>query len=632
MADFTGTSGPDDLAVSGGDPTNRLIGLAGDDTLRGGAFRDRFFVGQGVDIASGGDRDDDYHYILRYESLYINEFESASTTLNRNDELILFTSPGHPDPAEDFGLEYVRDAFFQLADETTPLATPGRENLQGENAFIQTDTGVIEIFDQYGGEDNSDTQDGIEFISYRFTNRSGSTTQRRFEISSEFEVFTGTQTGDSSNEFFFGTRGADRIFGNSGDDLIFTGDGDDQVQGGNGVDHIVASRGNNLLDGGSSGDWYYWNRDYTAVNLVEESTGSSDDNLIASFRVDELGFARVDGAGPVRDLLLGYRVPNPGNAETSSFRFDGHFSQFNDFFGVEFLRFDGKWFRTQTDFARNGGAEGDFLVMPGDVGGRMAGRGGDDALFGSDLRERLIGGGGADFLSGEGGNDVLRGGAGDDTLRGGAGRDALVGNGGNDTADYRFSAAGVTIDLGRGIARGGDARGDRLQGIESVTGSAQVDALYGDGGRNTLFGLWGNDRLWGRGGSDTLDGGARNDRLWGGNGQDELFGAAGNDVLRGQAGNDTLVGERGDDTMIGGAGRDHFVVGGGSGSDLIRDFRDGLDRLVIDNGDTGVGPTGFADLTTRQEGADLLVTFEGGRVLLRNFDEDEFTQADVIFA
>ena len=51
---------------------------------------------------------------------------------------------------------------------------------------------------------------------------------------------------------------------------------------------------------------------------------------------------------------------------------------------------------------------------------------------------------------------------------------------------------------------GGDAEGDRLQGIENLTGSAHGDLLTGDGGNN-LFELGaGADVVNGAGGMDTV--------------------------------------------------------------------------------------------------------------------------------
>jgi Ca2+-binding RTX toxin-like protein len=59
--------------------------------------------------------------------------------------------------------------------------------------------------------------------------------------------------------------------------------------------------------------------------------------------------------------------------------------------------------------------------------------------------------------------------------------------------------------------------------------------------------------------------------------------AQGNDTLNGGKGSDTLIGGKGSDTLIGGTGRtrDFFVLETGKGTDIIRDFQNGRDRLGI---------------------------------------------------
>lgn len=59
--------------------------------------------------------------------------------------------------------------------------------------------------------------------------------------------------------------------------------------------------------------------------------------------------------------------------------------------------------------------------------------------------------------------------------------------------------------------------------------------------------------------------------MFGGSGDDALFGGGGKDVLRGGTG---------DDILHGGDGADKFVFD--SGQDVIRDFTDDVDTIVID--------------------------------------------------
>ncbi|MFZ4758794.1 MAG: beta strand repeat-containing protein, partial [Burkholderiaceae bacterium] len=137
----------------------------------------------------------------------------------------------------------------------------------------------------------------------------------------------------------------------------------------------------------------------------------------------------------------------------------------------------------------------------------------------------------ADTLRGDASGNALQGGLGNDTLEGRAGADTLTGGDGSDTASYSSSAVGVTVDLSLTGAQtsAGDASGDRLAGIENLSGSSLDDVLRGDAAANLLWGQAGHDSLGGAGGADLLIGGAGDDVLQGGAGADTLNGGAGAD-------------------------------------------------------------------------------------------------------
>jgi len=253
---------------------------------------------------------------------------------------------------------------------------------------------------------------------------------------------------------------------------------------------------------------------------------------------------------------------------------------------------------------------------------------------GNGLNNVITGGAGNDTLRGEAGDDHLIGGAGSDLLVGGIDADVLDGGAGSDTVSYAESIWRVTVDLSTGIARGGDAEGDTLIGIENLIGSAHNDVLIGDGSSNRLEGGAGSDTLDGGAGSDTLVGGVGDDTyrvdnandsvvegigggtdtvrsslfsyslgnqvenltlvgpnaVYGygnglanvltGNGlANHLYGYTGNDTLHGGAGDDTLDGGAGQDVLVGGTGHDIYVVDSagdtvteqaGEGTDLVR--------------------------------------------------------------
>lgn len=157
------------------------------------------------------------------------------------------------------------------------------------------------------------------------------------------------------------------------------------------------------------------------------------------------------------------------------------------------------------------------------------------------------GGNGNDWMAGNGGADRLHGGAGHDNILGGFGNDTLFGGNGNDT----------------------------------LRGEMGNDRLDGGNGADLILGGKGYDIIFGRQGADKLLGGAGHDRIDGGAGNDWLRGEFGNDTLIGGAGNDTLHGGFGDDVLNGNGGYDVFVFQKGFGRDVINQYEEGHDRILI---------------------------------------------------
>lgn len=206
----------------------------------------------------------------------------------------------------------------------------------------------------------------------------------------------------------------------------------------------------------------------------------------------------------------------------------------------------------------------------------------------------LTGTSGADVIVGSSGADRIATGDGNDRGLGGAGNDTLLGQGGNDR-----------------LYGGADA--DRLYGQDGF------DFLAGGTGNDTLLGGAGNDRLYGNNGTDVLVGGG--DR-------DVLFGGAGNDRMLGQGGTDYLTGGAGNDVMIGGSGRDVFRFAANSGRDVVKDFTDRQDKIVLIGDDDGL-----SDLQIRQyAGGKASISHDGGLIILLNVDVDTLGATDFVFA
>ena len=154
-----------------------------------------------------------------------------------------------------------------------------------------------------------------------------------------------------------------------------------------------------------------------------------------------------------------------------------------------------------------------------------------------------------------------------------------------------------------------------------LIGTTRDDALSGNEKDNYIEGKLGNDRLLGEDGDDTLKGGNHNDTLFGDNGNDLLFGGNGEDSLEGNSGNDTLeaganndrlLGRSGNDLLFGGAGNDtlwgnegsdrfELTRGNNIGSDLIKDYQDGVDKFLLSDR-FNLGRLEFSDLSLSQNG------------------------------
>ena len=183
--------------------------------------------------------------------------------------------------------------------------------------------------------------------------------------------------------------------------------------------------------------------------------------------------------------------------------------------------------------------------------------------------ENVSGSAFADKLTGNSKNNVLSGLAGADKLSGGAGAD---------TANYSASKTGVTVNLGLASEQDskGDASGDTLTSIESVTGSNFADLLTGTGKSNVITGLAGNDTLTGNGGNDK------------------------------------------------------FVFAKGFGKDTITDFTEGKGLGDVIRLSMGTSFDSFAEITshTTQRGDDTVITFNANTTLTLDLVQKSALAAD----
>ena len=204
----------------------------------------------------------------------------------------------------------------------------------------------------------------------------------------------------------------------------------------------------------------------------------------------------------------------------------------------------------------------------------------------------------SDAIAGQSGNNIVRGGAGDDFL---------VSNDGNDTV---FGGAGNDLILGAdsSFAAESDSNGN--------------DLLIGNGGNDNVFAGSGDDTLRGGRGNDGLNSGLGNDTINGGLGNDNLQGGDGDDLLRGGSGRDSITGGQGNDILIGDGGADVFffglsgIPGSNDGQDVIRDFVQGQDSIVV-----FVSDLSTASISELENGA-LLSYGEGNSISVEGGDAE----------
>lgn len=168
------------------------------------------------------------------------------------------------------------------------------------------------------------------------------------------------------------------------------------------------------------------------------------------------------------------------------------------------------------------------------------------------------------------------------------------------------------VDLIRALRSTADRRDDRALLTDLLDGH---DQIRGGAAGDLLAGLAGRDSLDGRGGDDTLQGGTGNDSLTGGAGADVLLGGTGNDRLRGGSGLDRLTG---------GSGADVFILAPGGDRDLVTDFHDGRDRILIEGGT-------LDDLVIRGRGDDTLVQLGRSVLVLEDVEPTRIGAEDFLF-
>lgn len=389
--------------------------------------------------------------------------------------------------------------------------------------------------------------------------------------------------GTAGDDLIGGTAGADALIGGAGNDMLVGNAGDDVLNGGSGADILVGGAGRDMLG-------YAGSAAAVRVDLARltASGGDAEGDLFDGFEdVQGSAFADTLAGDTGANRLLGGNGDDRLSGGAGNDLLDGGA-------GADLL--DGGAGIDRVDYGSSGAGVVVDLADGAASGGEAVGDRliGIEAVDGSAFADTLSGTEGADWFGGGAGNDRIDGRGGDDLLAGGAGADTLTGGDGFDSADYSDSGAAVTVDLVAGTGAGGDAQGDRLQGIERLIGSRFDDALTGDAFDNVLSGGAGADRLTGGAGIDTADyaaSGAGVTALLGGTGSggdaqgdvlagiENLVGSRFGDVLVGDGAANALSGGTGDDRLVGKGGADR--LDGGTGTDAA-DFSGNAGAVTAD--------------------------------------------------
>ncbi|MFO1151168.1 MAG: calcium-binding protein [Alsobacter sp.] len=498
-------SGTAYAGLYGGDGNDEIHGGDGNDFVDGGPDNDLVFGDAGKDSLQGGDGND-----------YVDGGLDNDTVSGGNGDDWVVDNDGANSLSGDAGNDYFPigpgantiDGGSDI-DTISYLATSGVVvDLQGTipNGLDAAGEVIVSVENLYGSDvadtlmgDLNDNELRGRLGNDSLSGRGGNDLIVDWRYDPDDLTDGGSDTLD-------GGAGADTLMGGNGNDVLIGGAGADQLNGGNNVDRasystaqvgVIASLAQpGLNTGDAAGDTYFSIENLQGSGQVDTLAGDDGDN-------------RLDG-GLGADSLAGGGGNDIYVVENS---FDRVIEGLNA--GIDTII-------SSVTLTLGANVENLTLVPAFSING--TGNGLDNIITGNDQ---------VNVLNGQAGNDTLIGGVGNDQLVGGAGADSLVGGSGvQDLASYSTStlAGGIVVSLTNPSSNTGDALGDNYSGVEGLIGSSFADTLTGTGGANRLQGGAGNDVIDGLAGADTMLGGQGDDTFYVDNTSDGVFENAGEGV------------------------------------------------------------------------------------------------------
>lgn len=435
---LNGNAGNDWL--DGGSENDSLSGGAGYDRLFGGDGNDRLDGGADNDLLCGGAGNDIY---------YLGEKYGQDTILDNQGNNYLYMKAGVTKDDVSF---YISDSDLRIQLNKRP----------GGGSLPVDDATINNWFDS----------DEYKLKGVVFSDGTKFTTS---DIENELFI----KHGDSSDNWFVGTRFNDTLFGLGGDDLLSGDAGNDLLNGGT---------GNDMLYGGEGDDTYLFGLGY-GCDTIKLKGDSSTEASWSNPGKDKLVF----GSGISSDDI---ECQHQGNHLVLFIKNTSDNITVNDWYKYDDARL------SSIEFSDGSKMDLSFVeALPSVITGSdfIQGSGCDDTIYGSNRNDYLDAGLGNDTIFGASGNDVLFADSGNDLLNGGAGNDILIGTEGDDT--YLFGVGDGSDTIFNQDASGNDTLRfmDGIQADQLWLQQSEDDlvvSLIGTDDKVTIDGWFANSQDW----------------------------------------------------------------------------------------------------------------------------------------